>query len=98
MKTTQTRGEPPKTRSQAISRMCRQCIADDREPGTWRQQVALCTSFSCPLWTLRPLPSERGAPWPSGASDAVMRVSGLTPGQMARWRGDLRTPPCADDG
>jgi hypothetical protein len=47
----------PTTRSRAIAAMCKQCVYDPRAAGTWRQQVAICSSIDCPLWRFRPLPS-----------------------------------------
>ena len=38
----------------AIDSHCKQCIYDNLCPGTWRQQVTLCTVFKCPLWEVRP--------------------------------------------
>lgn len=47
------------TRSQAIARMCRECIHDPRAAGTWREQTAVCGCVDCPLWKFRPLPRNR---------------------------------------
>ena len=38
----------------AVNEKCRDCIYDDLAAGTWRQQVHLCSSYSCPLWPHRP--------------------------------------------
>ena len=38
----------------AINAMCRQCIFDRREPGSWLDQVARCTAPRCPLYEVRP--------------------------------------------
>lgn len=40
----------------AIDSFCRECIYDkkQRELGTWRQQIAACTSDNCPLYNVRP--------------------------------------------
>lgn len=38
----------------AIDAMCKECIFDCNQPGTWRAQTEACTSFSCPLFELRP--------------------------------------------
>ena len=38
----------------AINDMCKQCIYDKRDNGTWRQQVERCTSPSCALYDYRP--------------------------------------------
>lgn len=40
---------------------CKDCIYDDKLPGTWRQQVANCTVTTCALWPIRPLPLPRSA-------------------------------------
>jgi hypothetical protein len=40
----------------AIDRKCRDCTYDPACPGTWREQVAQCSSPSCPLWSVRPEP------------------------------------------
>ncbi len=46
-----------RTRKQAINDKCKECIYDPiAGDGTWRQQVADCTSPSCPLFDWRPLP------------------------------------------
>lgn len=38
----------------AINAKCKDCNYDDQAPGTWLQQVTLCSDESCPLWKLRP--------------------------------------------
>jgi hypothetical protein len=40
----------------AIDAKCKECIYDPCQNGTWRQQVEACTSPSCPLFSVRPLP------------------------------------------
>jgi len=48
------------TRQQAINAMCKACIYDPIAGyGTWRRQVANCTSFSCALYQYRPLPRRK---------------------------------------
>ena len=37
-----------------IDEACKACIFDKGAPGTWRQQVTVCTSFDCPLYPVRP--------------------------------------------
>jgi len=37
----------------AVDQHCKQCIADPRSPGSWRQQVPLCSVENCPLWHVR---------------------------------------------
>jgi len=39
----------------AINAMCKDCIYDDQDSGTWRQQVTACIFRKCPLWPIRPL-------------------------------------------
>ena len=46
----------------AIDQMCRGCIADPFQPGTWRQQVEACTSLNCALYELRPMPIKKSRP------------------------------------
>ncbi len=42
-----------------INAKCVECIYDPKcGSGTWRQQVAACTSYNCPLFDVRPIPSE----------------------------------------
>lgn len=42
----------------AIDEKCKECIYDPHGGnGSWRQQVAACTSESCPLYSVRPMPS-----------------------------------------
>jgi hypothetical protein len=39
----------------AINTKCKECIFDPVGGfGTWRQQVDRCTSYSCPLYPVRP--------------------------------------------
>lgn len=40
----------------AIDARCKQCIYDPYDNGTWRMQVERCTSPSCALFEVRPLP------------------------------------------
>lgn len=44
------------TRAAAINAHCRACIVDDKAVGTWREQVATCTSAGCALFPFRPVP------------------------------------------
>lgn len=39
----------------AVDSMCRECIYDPLDRGTCWQQVACCTSSSCPLFSVRPV-------------------------------------------
>jgi hypothetical protein len=45
------------SRKKAIDAKCKDCIYDECDVGTWRQQVAACTSYQCPLHSFRPLPA-----------------------------------------
>lgn len=38
-----------------IDAKCCECIYDPYETGTWRKQVELCTSPTCPLFEVRPM-------------------------------------------
>ena len=45
------------TRQQAIDAKCKDCIYDPQcGGGTWREQVAQCSSPNCALWPYRPSP------------------------------------------
>ena len=44
------------SRAKAINEKCKECIYDASQKGTWRQQVAACTSFTCSLRPFRPMP------------------------------------------
>lgn len=39
----------------AINDMCKECIYDKFQEGTWREQVEKCTSPKCPLYKHRPI-------------------------------------------
>jgi hypothetical protein len=41
-----------------IDEKCKDCIYDPTVPGTWRQQVSLCTAKTCPLWRIRAKPTS----------------------------------------
>lgn len=41
----------------AINNMCKQCIYDKAEPGTWREQAENCKATSCALYEVRPMTS-----------------------------------------
>ena len=40
-----------------IDEKCKDCTYDTTAPGTWRQQVILCSAKSCPLWSVRAKPT-----------------------------------------
>lgn len=59
--------KPVPSRAKAIAAKCRDCIYDELERGTWREQVTGCTVRSCPLWEVRPTStSARAAAWREG--------------------------------
>jgi len=37
-----------------INEFCKGCIYDKNASGAWREQVAGCTSYNCPLYPVRP--------------------------------------------
>lgn len=41
-----------------INAKCCECIYDPLAEGTWRKQVENCTSFTCPLYSIRPVPAK----------------------------------------
>ena len=47
------------TRQKAINEKCKDCIYDELDKGTWRQQVGACTMTDCSLYEYRPLDSVR---------------------------------------
>lgn len=38
----------------SINNHCKRCVFDTCSPGTWKQQVTLCSVESCDLWDVRP--------------------------------------------
>lgn len=52
-------GHPKPSLRDAINAKCRECIYDPKSGlGTWREQVAACTSRTCPIYPARPLPRK----------------------------------------
>lgn len=41
-----------------IDQNCKDCTYDSACPGTWRQQVALCSVKSCAFWNIRAKPTS----------------------------------------
>ena len=39
----------------AINEHCKSCIYDDVAPGTWKQQITLCSVTCCSLFDVRPV-------------------------------------------
>ena len=60
------------TPKQSIRAKCKECIYDSTDKGTWRQQVAACTSVTCALFEHRPLPIG------ASAQDLVKSVKNTT--------------------
>jgi len=46
------------SRAAAIDAHCRNCIYDSLSAGTWREQVAACSSGGCDLFAVRPVPAS----------------------------------------
>lgn len=46
-----------KSLRKSIDAKCKDCLYDPEcGGGTWRQQIAKCSSIGCPLWPVRPAP------------------------------------------
>lgn len=43
----------------SVNDKCKECIYDPLTKGTWRKQVEECTSYACPLYTVRPVPVKQ---------------------------------------
>lgn len=52
----------PATRGAAIAANCRDCVHDPAAPGTWKEQVSICSRTACPFWRFRPL-SQNAPAW-----------------------------------
>jgi hypothetical protein len=46
---------PKMSKTKSLHEMCKSCIYDPLDKGTWREQVENCASQSCPLWQHRPM-------------------------------------------
>ena len=46
-------GKRPSIRK-LVNLMCKSCVYDPSDPGTWRAQVQACTCDLCPLHAIRP--------------------------------------------
>ena len=44
-----------------INDNCKDCIYDPTEKGSWRKQVEECTTYSCKLYPVRPVPLKKYA-------------------------------------
>jgi hypothetical protein len=45
----------------AITAHCKECVYDNKDSGTWRQQTEACQITSCPLHQHRPVTGGRNA-------------------------------------
>jgi hypothetical protein len=71
----------------AIDAKCKDCIYDPLcGGGTWREQVAQCSSVSCPLWVVRPAPSSGPFANPPRSPEAIPTWLA----HYARWIGRIR--------
>lgn len=41
-----------------VNAKCIECIYDEKQPGTWRQQIESCASTNCPLYSVRVVPKS----------------------------------------
>jgi hypothetical protein len=48
-------GKPKRSLRAAINAMCKQCIYDPKDRGTWRKQVENCSCSGCALYPYRPV-------------------------------------------
>ena len=42
-----------------VRAFCCHCIYDPYQEGTWLKQVEKCTSWHCPLYSVRPMPTGK---------------------------------------
>ena len=68
------------TRQDAIDAKCKDCNWDDKDIGTWREQVESCASTDCSLWEYRPLTSA------TVKANLEARVSAMTPEQLVKFK------------
>ena len=69
------------TRAKAIAAKCKECIYDELDQGTWRQQVQACEISSCALYDYRPKSNARSETRPKRAiSDAKCSTLGTSLG------------------
>ena len=65
---------------QSVNDACKQCVYDPFAAGTWKQQVTLCSFFSCPLWKVRPRTA-------STIPEKVLRFYGVKTDESQRLNG-----------
>ena len=73
-----------------IDRACCACIYDEQAAGNWRVQVELCTSYTCPLWSVRP---TRAAKDRTPYSSHVRECYGLEDAEADRILADPHVLP-----
>ena len=66
-----------------VDEKCKDCIYDPTVPGTWRQQVALCTAKTCPLWRIRAKPT-------SPIPESTLRWYGVDLAEYQRLMGNIK--------
>ena len=66
-----------------VDEKCKDCIYDPTAPGTWRQQVFLCSAISCPLWRVRAKPS-------SPIPESTLRWYGVDLAEYQRLMGNIK--------
>ena len=60
----------------AINAMCKYCIYDPYDKGTWREQTGKCTSKKCPLFDVRPKPLRSNLD--ENQADLPSKTSGIS--------------------
>ena len=66
-----------------VDEKCKDCIYDPTAPGTWRQQVFLCSANSCPLWRGRAKPT-------SPIPESTLRWYGVDLAEYQRLMGNIK--------
>ena len=66
-----------------VDEKCKDCIYDPTAPGTWRQQVFLCSANSCPLWDKRAKPT-------SPIPESTLRWYGVDLAEYQRLMGNIK--------
>lgn len=71
---------------QAINAKCKDCTYDPVAPGTWRQQVTLCSVTVCPLWPVRPKTDAH-------IPESVLRFYGVDSAEFQKIQSNQREIP-----
>lgn len=64
----------------AIDAKCKDCIYDELDIGTWRDQTTLCPAKSCDLWEYRPLNKA------SKLAIKEEKVANMSPEQLEKYK------------